>query len=233
MPTPHIEAKIGAIAETILLPGDPLRAKAIAEQYLTDPVPFNAVRNMLGYTGHYQGKRVSVMGTGMGMPSMGIYSYELIEFYGVKNLIRIGTAGALQAHLQLHEIVIAQAASTDSNFGQQFGLSGEIAAVPDFKLLLKAVQSATDAGVKFQVGPVLSSDIFYHLDPEIWKKWQKTGALCIEMEAFALFMTATRLGASALSITAISDSLVTGEKLSTSERQNSFADIMKMVLPLI
>ena len=121
MPTPHIEAKIGAIAETILLPGDPLRAKAIAEQYLTDPVPFNAVRNMLGYTGYYQGKRVSVMGTGMGMPSMGIYSYELIEFYGVKNLIRIGTAGALQANLALHEIVIAQAASTDSNFGKQFG----------------------------------------------------------------------------------------------------------------
>ena len=233
MPTPHLEAQVGAIAETILLPGDPLRAKSIAEHYLSEVTQFNQVRNMLGYTGFYQGKRVSVMGTGMGMPSIGIYSYELIKIYGVKKLIRIGTAGALQERIELNDVVIAQAASTDSNFGKQYGLVGEIAAVPDFKLLLKAVQTAENLGLKYHVGTLLSSDIFYHFDPENWKKWQKTGALCVEMEAYALFQNAAYLGASALAITTISDSLVTGVHLSPEQRQNSFADAMQIALSLI
>ena len=172
MATPHIEAKIGEIAETILLPGDPLRAKAIADHYLSDVVQFNHVRNMLGYTGLYKGKRVSVMGTGMGMPSMAIYSYELIQVYGVKNLIRIGTAGALQENLKLHDIVVAQAASTDSNFGKQYGLDGEIAAIPDFQLLLNALKEAEALGLKYHVGTVLSSDVFYHIDKDNCRKWQ-------------------------------------------------------------
>lgn len=233
MATPHIEAEIGAIAETIFLPGDPLRAKSIAEHYLTDVVQFNSVRNMLGFTGYYQGKRVSVMGTGMGMPSMGIYSYELIKVYGAKTLIRIGTAGALQENLELNEVVIAQAASTDSNYAKQYGLSGEIAAVPDFSLLLKAVQTAESLDLKYRVGAVVSSDIFYHMDPENWKKWQKTGALCIEMEAYALFQNAAFLGAKAVALTTISDSLVTGAKLSPTERQNAFANSMSVAFGCI
>ncbi len=233
MATPHIEAKIGEIAETILLPGDPLRAKSIAEHYLSEVIQFNKVRNMLGYTGFYKGKRISVMGTGMGMPSMGIYSYELIQVYGVKNLIRVGTAGALQEKVELKDIVIAQAASTDSNFGKQYGLDGQIAAIPDFNLLVKAAEAAKNAQLKYHVGAILSSDIFYHFNPENWKKWQKTGALCIEMEAYALFLNATRLGASALTIVSISDSLLTGEQLSQEDRQNSYAEIMKITMDLI
>lgn len=188
---------------------------------------------MLGYTGLYKGKRVSVMGTGMGMPSMAIYSYELIQVYGVKNLIRIGTAGALQENLKLHDIVVAQAASTDSNFGKQYGLDGEIAAIPDFQLLLNALKEAEALGLKYHVGTVLSSDVFYHIDKDNWRKWQKTGALCIEMEAYALFLNAAYLGAAALAINTISDSLVTGEQLSQEERQNSYADIMKVAMGLV
>lgn len=233
MSTPHIEAQPGDIAETILLPGDPLRAKFIATHYLTDVLQFNRVRNMLGFTGYYQGKRVSVMGTGMGMPSMAIYSYELITNYGVKNLIRLGTAGAMQGHVQVKDIVIAQAASTDSGFGKQYGITGDIAAVPDFRLLLKAVKAAEEQGLKYHVGNVLSSDIFYHFDPNHWKKWQKLGLLCVEMEAYALLLNAVNLGASALVINTISDSLVTGEHLSSADRENSFTEMMQLALSLV
>ena len=233
MPTPHIEAIPGEIAETILLPGDPLRAKSIAEHYLTDICQFNQVRNMLGFTGSYQGKRVSVMGTGMGMPSIGIYSYELIRVYGAKRLIRIGTAGALQEKVKVRDIVIAQAASTDSNFGKQYGLEGEIAAIPDFGLLQKAVDQAEKSNLRYHVGGILSSDIFYHIDKENWKKWQKTGMLCVEMEAYALFLNAANLGASALAVLTISDSLVTGEQLSQEERQNSYEEVMKVALAMV
>ena len=233
MSTPHIEAQPGDIAKTILLPGDPLRAKFIATHYLTDVLQFNRVRNMLGFTGYYQGKRVSVMGTGMGMPSMAIYSYELITNYGVKNLIRLGTAGAMQGHVQVKDIVIAQAASTDSGFGKQFGIIGDIAAVPDFRLLLKAVKAAEEQGLKYHVGNVLSSDIFYHFDPNHWKKWQKLGLLCVEMEAYALLLNAVNLGASALVINTISDSLVTGEHLSSADRENSFTEMMQLALSLV
>lgn len=232
MATPHIEAKIGEIAETIFLPGDPLRAKSMADNFLSEVVQFNQARNMLGFTGFYKGKRVSVMGTGMGMPSMGIYSYELISVYGVKNLIRIGTAGSLQENVGLKDIVIAQAASTNSNFGKQFGLDGEIAAIPDFKLLLKAVREAEVLGLKYHVGNILSTDIFYHSDKDSWKKWQKMGALCIEMEAYALFLNAANLGAAALTINTISDSLITGEHLSLDERQNSFSGMVEVALAL-
>jgi len=233
MNTPHIEAQPGDIAESILLPGDPLRAKFIAEHFLTDVIQFNRVRNMLGFTGYYQGKRVSVMGTGMGIPSMAIYSYELISNYGVKNLIRIGTAGAMQEHLLLKDIVIAQAASTDSSFGRQYGIAGEIAAVSDFNLLYKAVKAANDQGLKYHVGNILSSDIFYHFDPDNWKKWQKLGLLCVEMEAYALLLNAVTLGASALVINTISDSLVTGEHLSSEDRESSFTEMMHLALGLV
>ena len=233
MSTPHIEAQPGDIAESILLPGDPLRAKFIAEHFLTDVMQFNRVRNMLGYTGYFQGKRVSVMGTGMGMPSMAIYSYELITNYSVKNLIRIGTAGSMQADVLLKDIVIAQAASTDSSFAMQYGLIGEIAAVPDFKLLIKAVKAADDQGLKYHVGNILSSDIFYHFDKNNWKKWQKMGLLCVEMEAYALLLNAVNLGASALVINTISDSLVTGEHLSSEDREISFTEMMHLALGLV
>jgi purine-nucleoside phosphorylase len=233
MNTPHLEAQPGDIAETILLPGDPLRAKFIADNYLTDVLQFNRVRNMLGFTGNYQGKRVSVMGTGMGMPSMAIYSYELITNYGVKNLIRIGTAGAMQEHVQLKDIVIAQAASTDSSFGRQYDIAGEIAAVPDFKLLFRAVKAAEAQGLKYHVGNILSSDIFYHFDPKNWEKWQKLGLLCVEMEAYALLLNAVNLGASALVINTISDSLVTGEHLSSADRESSFTEMMHLALSLV
>ncbi len=232
MSTPHNEARQGEIAETILLPGDPLRAKFIAETLLTDVIQFNDVRNMLGFTGNYLGARVSVMGTGMGMPSMGLYSYELIKFFGVKNLIRIGSTGSIQPQVSVRDLVFAQAASTDSNFGKQFDLGGEIAAIPDFGLLQKGVQVSNSMNLNYHVGGILSSDIFYHFDPENWKKWQKMGILCIEMEAYALYLNAQHLGASALTILTVSDSLITGESLSQEDRQYSFLDMAKVALAL-
>lgn len=231
--TPHIEARVGEIAETVFLPGDPLRAKAIADEYLTDVKQFNRVRNMLGFTGFFGENRVSVMGTGMGIPSMAIYSNELIRFFGAKKLIRIGTAGSLQENVRLHDVVIAQAASTNSNFVKQFGLDGDFAAVSDFNLLRKAAEKADQLGFRYHVGNVLSSDVFYHFDPNYWKKWQQMGALCIEMEAFALFANAANLGAAALAINTISDSLVTGEQLSQAERQHDFSNVMAVALALI
>lgn len=232
MATPHLEAAIGDIADTILLPGDPLRARHIAEEYLTEVKVFNQVRNMLGFTGFYQGKRVSVMGTGMGMPSMGIYSSELIRFYGVKKLIRIGTAGALQKGLKVRDVIMAQAASTDSNFPAQFGLTGHVAATPDFDLLRKAVETAEALGITWHCGTVVSSDVFYHMDPDHWKKWQKTGALAIEMEAYALYQNARLGGVQALAMNIISDSLVTGDQLSSAERQDSFRELARIALQL-
>lgn len=232
MATPHLEAAVGDIADTILLPGDPLRARHIAEEFLTEVKVFNQVRNMLGFTGIYRGKRVSVMGTGMGIPSMGIYSSELIRFYGVKKLIRIGTAGALQEGLKVRDVIMAQAASTDSNFPAQFGLTGHVAATPDFDLLRKAVEAAEALGISWRCGTVVSSDIFYHQDPDHWKKWQKTGALAIEMEAYALYQNARLGGAKALAMNIISDSLVTGEQLSSAERQDSFRELARIALQL-
>ena len=175
MPTPHIEAKDGEIAESILLPGDPLRAKYIADNFLENVVQFNRVRNMLGFTGFYKGKRVSVMGTGMGMPSIGIYSYELMKFYGVKKLIRVGSAGSIQPEVKINDIVIAQAASTNSNFSKQFRVRGEISAISDFNLLSKAVARAQELNLSYHVGNIMSSDTFYDFEKGSWKKWAKMG----------------------------------------------------------
>ncbi len=231
--TPHIEVdKSGIIAETILLPGDPLRAKFIAETYLENPVQFNAVRNAFGYTGTYNGKKVSVMGTGMGMPSIGIYSFELIHTYGVKNLIRVGSCGAFQKHLNLYDILIGMGASTNSNFASQYGLPGTYAPTASWTLLKKAVDVAAEKGYPVNVGNILSSDIFYDDNPEAWKKWANMGVLGVEMEAAALYMNAARAGVNALCILTVSDSLVTHEATTSEERQTAFTKMMEIALEL-
>ncbi len=231
--TPHIEVdKEDVIAKTILLPGDPLRAKFIAETYLENPVRFNAVRNAFGYTGTYNGKKVSVMGTGMGMPSIGIYSFELIHTYGVKNLIRVGSCGAFQKHLKLYDILIGMAASTNSNFASQYGLPGSFAPTASWTLLKKAVDVAEKKGYPVNVGNILSSDIFYDDNPDVWKKWAKMGVLGVEMEAAALYMNAARAGVNALCILTVSDSLVTHEVTTSQERQTAFTKMMEIALEL-
>ena len=233
MPTPHIEAKEGEIAESILLPGDPLRAKFIAENFLTDVVQFNRVRNMLGYTGYYNGKRVSVMGSGMGMPSIGIYAYELIKFYNVKKLIRVGSAGSIQPNVNVKDIVIAQAASTNSNFSKQFKVRGEIAAISDYKMLAAAAKRAEELDLKYHVGNIMSSDTFYDFEKGSWKKWAKMGVSCLEMEAYALFLTAASLQASALTICTISDSLITGESMTHEDREQSLGQMIGLALDIV
>ena len=233
IPTPHISATSkDLIAETILLPGDPLRAKFIADNFLEDVIQFNAVRNMLGFTGTYKGKRISVMGTGMGMPSIGIYSYELINFYGVKNLIRVGFCGALQPYLKLYDIIIGMSASTNSNYLHQYNLPGTFAPTASFELLEKAVKVARELGVRYHVGNILSSDTFYDDDSEAWKRWAKMGVLAVEMEAAALYANAARAGANALTILTVSDSLVTHEETTAEERQTAFTNMMKIALEL-
>lgn len=229
MATPHNAANMGDIAETILLPGDPLRAKVIAETFLENPVQFNTVRNMFGYTGTYKGKKVSVMGTGMGMPSIGIYSHELIHFYGVKNLIRVGSCGATQEYAKLGTILMAQGACTDSNYAHQYQLPGTFSAIADFKMLKTAQEMAEAEGFPYIVGNILSSDVFYTETPE-WKQWAKMGVLGIEMESYALYCEAARAGARALGIFTVSDSIVTGEATTAEERQNKFTNMMKVAL---
>ncbi len=232
-PTPHIEVKeAGVIAETILLPGDPLRAKFIAETFLENPVQFNGVRNMFGYTGTYKGKKISVMGTGMGMPSIGIYSYELIHTYGCKNLIRIGSAGSFQEDVKVYDVVIGMGASTDSNFASNFEINGTYAPTCSYKLLDRAIKAAERQGTPVKVGNILSSDVFYGDNSDSWKKWQKMGVMCVEMEAAALYMNAARAGVNALCILTISDSLVTHEVTSSEERQTSFTKMMEIALEL-
>lgn len=233
IPTPHIKAtNKSEITETILLPGDPLRAKFIAENFLEGATQFNGTRNILGYTGKYKGKDISVMGTGMGIPSIGIYSYELIHFYGVKNLIRIGSAGAISDKLKIRDIVFAMSASTDSNYASQFGLGGTIAPTASYELFQRAVDTANCKNIPFKAGNVLSSDVFYGDMPNSWKEWQKMGVLCVEMEAAGLFLNAQRAGVNALAILTISDSLVTGEKTTAEEREKSFTDMMEIALNL-
>jgi purine-nucleoside phosphorylase len=233
IPTPHINvSEKGIIAETVLLPGDPLRAKFIAETYLENPIQFNTVRNMFGYTGTYKGKKISVMGTGMGMPSIGIYSYELINFYGVKNVIRIGSCGSFQEGVKVRDIVIGMAASTNSNYASQYGLPGSFAPTASWELLQKAVKTAEGKGITPKVGNILSSDIFYDEDSEVWKKWAKMGVMAVEMEAAALYMNAARAGANALCILTVSDSLVTHEATTAEERQTTFTQMMEIALEL-
>ena len=230
-PTPHIAAKEGDFAKTVLMPGDPLRAKFVAENYLEDAVLVNNVRGINGYTGSYQGKRVSVMASGMGMPSIGIYSYELFHFYGVDNIIRIGTAGAMHADLKIRDVVLGMGACTDSNFAQQFQLPGTFAPIASYKLLSRAVSAAEAMdGVRYRVGNLLSSDVFYNDNSRTTELWQKMGVLAVEMESAALYMNAARCGKHALTICTISDSLVTGETTTSEERQSSFSDMMKIAL---
>lgn len=229
--TPHNSAKKGDIAETILLPGDPLRAKFIAETFLENAVCYNKVRGMLGYTGTYKGHKVSVQGTGMGIPSIGIVSYELIHFYGVTNLIRIGSAGGMTADIKIKDIVLGIGASTNSNFAHQFNLPGTFSATASWKLLSGAVEAAKENNIpNVTVGNILSSDVFYEDDPKSSEQWAKMGVKAVEMEAAALYMTAARAGVNALCMVTISDNLVTHEETTAEERQTAFTDMMKIAL---
>lgn len=230
--TPHINPKGAEIAETILLPGDPLRAKFIADTFLEDVVQFNEVRNILGFTGTYQGHRVSVMGTGMGMPSIGIYSWELIHNYGVKNLIRVGSIGALQEDIDLHDVIVASAASTDSNFLSQYNLPGQYSPTASWKLLKGLVDEAEKQDAHIHVGNVLSSDVFYNFDQTVNDRWAHMGVLGVEMESAALYATAAEAGVNALGLFTVSDNIAADTHLSAAERQTAFHTMMKLALPL-
>lgn len=231
MATPHISAEKGDFAKTVLMPGDPLRAKFIAETFLENPVLVNEVRGMLGYTGTYKGKRVSVMASGMGCPSIGIYSYELFAFYDVENIIRIGSAGAISEKLKLRDIVAGIGANTDSDFAKQYGMPGTLAPTADFTLLSTAAAAAKDLGTPLIVGNLLSSDLFYgDGGKETTLKWGKMGTLAVEMESAALYLNAARLGKRALAICTISDHLVTGEETTSAERQTTFTKMMEIAL---
>ncbi|MBR2331761.1 MAG: purine-nucleoside phosphorylase [Alistipes sp.] len=233
LPTPHIGARDGEIADRVIMAGDPLRAKFMAETFLTNPVQYNAVRGMLGFTGEYKGKRVSVQGHGMGMPSIGIYTYELYNFYGVKRIIRTGSAGAYHPDLELGDVVFAQGACSDSNYAAQYNLPGVYAPIADFGVLRAAVEKAEAMGINYKVGNLLSSDVFYGDDSEAWRSWQKMGVLAVEMEAAALYMNAARSGNEALCICTISDSLVHGTACSAEQRQTSFTNMMEIAFDII
>ena len=232
IPTPHNNAKAGDFAKTVLMPGDPLRAKYIAETYLENPRQVNAVRNMLGYTGTYKGKEVSVMGAGMGMPSIGIYSYELFNFYDVDQIIRIGSAGGFQDNIKLMDVVIAMGACTDSNFAYQYGLPGTFAPIADYGLLSRAVEIAKRQGTNVIVGNVLSTDVFYNTMSNANDLWKNMGVLAVEMEAAGLYMNAAKAGKKALCMLTISDHVYTGEALDAEERQLSFGKMMEIALEL-
>lgn len=231
-PTPHIGAQYGDIAETMIMAGDPLRAKLMAERFLENPVQFNQVRGMLGFTGTRDGKRISVMGHGMGMPSMGIYTYELFNFYGVKTIIRVGSAGSIHPDLHVGDLVIAMGACTNSNYASQYELPGTFAPIADFTLLRGAADACDRFGYTYKVGNVFSSDVFYaenaHND-----KWMQMGVLAVEMEVAALYMNAARSGNRALAICTISDHILTGEATTAEERQNSFTHMMDVAFSLI
>jgi len=231
-PTPHIGANYGEIAETVIMAGDPLRAKFMAERYLDNAVQYNKVRGMLGFTGTHEGKRVSVQGHGMGMPSMGIYSYELFNFYGVKRIIRVGSAGSMSPDLHIGDLVLAMGACTNSNFAAQYQLSGTFAPIADFDMLCAAAVKAEELEYRYMVGNIYSSDNFYDENPTT-AQWQKLGVLAVEMEAAALYMNAARSGNQALCICTISDSLVTGEVTTAEERQIGFTRMMDVAFGII
>ena len=218
------------IARSILRPGDPLRAKFIAENFLENPKCYNEIRGMLGYTGTYKGVPVSVQGTGMGMPSMGIYSWELITEYGVENLIRIGTAGSFHEDIKVKDIVIGMAASTDSNYIHAFDVPGTYAPCASYELLSKVSASSTELGIPFKAGNIVSCDVFYELKEDWWKRWASMGIMAVEMEAAALYMNAAYNDVNAIAIMTISDHFVTGEKATARERETSFTDMMKLAL---
>ena len=230
LPTAHIEAKEGEIAKTVLMPGDPLRAKFIAETFLENPVQFNGIRNMLGFTGTYKGVKVSVMGSGMGAASIGIYSYELFKFYNVENIIRVGTAGGIGGGVKLKDVVIGMGASTDSNYLYQYEFAGHYAPIASYNLLEKAVESAKELGTTVKVGNIMTSDVFYNDHANAYRSWEKMGILAVEMEAAALYANAVRLGKNALSILTVSDMVFTGEATSSEERQTTFTEMLKVGL---
>lgn len=231
IPTPHITAREGDFARTVLMPGDPLRSKFIAEHFLTDAVLVNNVRGVQGYTGYYQGKRVSVMASGMGMPAIGIYSYELYNFYGVENIIRIGSAGMISQSLKVRDIVAGISAYTNSSFGRQFGFDGQLAPCCSYELLEKAMHAGKALGQQPVAGAIYSSDCFYD-DSAPLGKLQKLGVLCVEMEAAALYLNAARAGKNALALLTISDNPFTGEGLTAEERQNTFTRMMEIALAI-
>lgn len=230
--TPHIQPNGAKIAKTVLMPGDPLRAKYIADNYLENVEQFNEVRNMFGYTGTYKGKTVSVMGSGMGVPSIGIYSYELYNFFDVETIIRIGSCGALQENVNLYDVIIAQGASTNSSYVEQYNIPGHFAPLADFDLILKAKQKADEIGANTHVGNILSSDTFYNADSTFNEKWQRMGILGIEMESAALYLNATYANKKALGIFTVSDHILRDEATTAEERQNSFTQMMEIALEI-
>ena len=231
VPTPHIAAKKEAIAKTVLMPGDPLRAKFIAENFLTEPVLVNNVRGVQGHTGTWKGVPVTVMASGMGMPAIGIYSWELFNFYDVDNIIRIGSAGALRDDLKLMDIVAGQGACTNSSYGDQFELAGTFAPIADFTLLSAAVEAGREHGVDVKVGNILSSDNFYYAEGSNYSDgWKRMGVMAVEMEAAALYMNAAYAGKRGLCLCTISDHLYRDEALSPEDRQNSFTQMMEIAL---
>lgn len=231
-PTPHINAAPADFAPTVLMPGDPLRAQMIAREYLTDARLVNNIRGIQGYTGTWRGKRVSVMASGMGMPSIGLYSNELYRVFGVENIIRIGSAGALQADVRVRDLVIGMGASTDSAYAGNFDLPGTFAPIGSYRLLSAAVQAAENAGMRYHVGNLLSSDVYYSDDATANARWAKMGILAVEMEAAALYMNAARFGKNALAVCTVSNHILTGEETTPEERQNSFSDMILLALEI-
>ena len=231
IPTPHITAKEGDFARTVLMPGDPLRAKFIADNYLEDAVLVNNIRGVQGHTGYYKGKRVSVMASGMGIPSIGIYSYELFNFYGVENIIRVGSAGRISEKLQVQDIVVGMSAYTNSSFGEQYGFQGHLAPCCSWELLKAAVEAGERLGAHVVPGALYSTDTFYDARPQS-KILQDLGVLAVEMEAAALYLNAAKAGKHALSICTISDDAFTGEGMSAEERQNTLTKMMEIALEI-
>ena len=228
--TPHIKATSADFAKTVLMPGDPLRSKFIAETFLENPKLINNVRGIQGYTGTYKGEKVSVMASGMGMPSIGIYSYELYNFFGVENIMRIGSAGAIREDIKVRDIVFGQGACTNSNYANQYQFTGTYAPICDYELLKTAIEEAEKLGARYHVGNLLSSDTFYDDNVNCNEGWKKMGVMAIEMEAAALYMNAARAGKKALALCTVSDHLLTGEKTTAEERQNSFTQMMEIAL---
>ena len=229
-PTAHIKATPEQIAKTVLMPGDPKRSELVAKKFLKDAVMFNDVRGVKGYTGTWKGVPVSVMASGMGMPSIGIYSYELYHGFGVENIIRIGSAGSMREDVKVRDIVLGMGACTDSAYGNQFGLDGSFAPICDYELLAKSVEIGKEKGFRTHVGNILSSDVFYDDNPDRNLLWRKMGVLAVEMEAAALYMNAARAGKRALAVCTVSNSLVTGEELSADERETTFGEMIELAL---
>lgn len=228
--TPHISAESDAFGKTVLMPGDPLRSKFIAENFLENAVLVNNIRGIQGYTGTYKGTKVSVMASGMGMPTIGIYSYELFNFFNVENIMRIGSTGSLNKDVKIRDIVFGMGACTNSNYASQYGLAGTFAPIASYSLLKEAISQAEKVGATYHVGNVLSSDQFYNDNEKANEGWQKMGVLAVEMEAAALYMNAARCGKNALALFTVSDSIVTGEATTAEERQNSFTQMMEIAL---